>query len=103
MENPSLATSFPLPPKGFGRLYLPVKVPGKRRISTVSALARIGASCLAMFLLTRNWSRRFGSFVEVEGPVGGLADHRPGQVPEHWVVGVADSLALASAESVGDQ
>ncbi len=29
-------------------------MPGNRMISTVSATARIGAVCLAMFLLTRN-------------------------------------------------
>jgi len=45
--------------------YLPVlNVPGKRRISAVSARARIGEFCSAMFLLTRNWSSRFGSLLK---------------------------------------
>ena len=37
-----------------------LKVPGKRRISTVSGRAVIGEFWRVMFLLMRNWSRRLG-------------------------------------------
>ena len=37
-----------------------LKVPGKRRISTVSGRAVIGEFWRVMLLLMRNWSRRLG-------------------------------------------
>src|SRR5215212_2433097 len=90
-----------MPPNGRGRLYLPVKVPGKRRICSVSGSrgwARPGEPCSCH----ENLVEQVRLVVEVKGSIGGVADHRPAQVRKRRVVRGDDALALAGAERVSD-